>query len=53
MSKMNMAKVPNLGFLDAILYLEREEVDNDLVEAFVLQGEERDVIGQEAGSQEG
>jgi hypothetical protein len=28
---MNMATDPNLGFLDAILYLEREQVENDLV----------------------
>jgi hypothetical protein len=34
---MNMAMDPNLGFLDAILYLEREQVANDLVEVFVLE----------------
>jgi hypothetical protein len=27
----------DLGFLDAILYLEREQVENDLVEVFVLE----------------
>jgi hypothetical protein len=37
---MNMAKDPNLGFLDAILYLEREQVENDLVEIFVLEIED-------------
>jgi hypothetical protein len=36
---MNMAINPNLGFLDAILHLEREEVENDLVEVFVLETE--------------
>ena len=30
---------PNLGFLDAILYFEREQVENDLVEVFVLEME--------------
>jgi hypothetical protein len=34
---MNMAMDPNLGFLDAILYLEREKVENDLVQVFVLE----------------
>jgi hypothetical protein len=34
---MNMATDPNLGFLDAISYLEREQVENDLVEVFVLE----------------
>jgi hypothetical protein len=34
---MNMAMDPNLGFRDAILYLEREQVENDLVEVFVLE----------------
>ena len=29
MSKMNMAADPNLGFLDAILNLEQEQVEND------------------------
>ena len=29
----------NLGFLDAILYLEQEQVQNDLVEVFVLETE--------------
>jgi hypothetical protein len=29
MSKRNMAKDPNLGFLDAILYPEQEQVEND------------------------
>jgi hypothetical protein len=33
---MNMAMDSNLGFLDAILYLEQEQVENDLVEVFVL-----------------
>ena len=28
---------PNLGFLDAILYLEPNQVENDLVEVFVLE----------------
>jgi hypothetical protein len=37
---MNMAMDPNLGFLDAILYLEREQVENDLVEVFVLETED-------------
>jgi hypothetical protein len=36
---MNMAMDPNLGFLDAILYLEQEQVENDLVEVFVLETE--------------
>jgi hypothetical protein len=36
---MNMAMDPYLGFLDAILYLEREQVENDLVEVFVLETE--------------
>jgi hypothetical protein len=36
---MNMAMDPNLGFLDAILYPEREQVENDLVEVFVLETE--------------
>ena len=30
---------PNLGFLDAILYFEWEQVENDLVEVFVLEME--------------
>jgi hypothetical protein len=34
MGKMNMATDPNL---DAILYLEREQAKNDLVEVFVLE----------------
>jgi hypothetical protein len=34
---MNMATDPNLGFLYAILYLEREQVENGLVEVFVLE----------------
>jgi hypothetical protein len=34
---MNMAMDPNLGFLDAILYLKREQVENGLVEVFVLE----------------
>jgi hypothetical protein len=34
---MNMATDPNLGFRDAILHLEREQVENDLVEVFVLE----------------
>jgi hypothetical protein len=38
---MNMATGSNLGFLDAILYLEREQVENDLIEAFVLEIEGR------------
>jgi hypothetical protein len=37
MLKMNMAMDPNLGFLDAILYLEQEQAENDLVEAFVME----------------
>jgi hypothetical protein len=37
---MNMAMDPNLGFLDAILYLEREQVEIDLVEVFVLETED-------------
>jgi hypothetical protein len=36
---MNMVMDPNLGFLDAILYLEWEQVENDLVEVFVLETE--------------
>ena len=36
---MNMAMDPNLGFLDAILYLEREQVENDLVDVFILETE--------------
>jgi hypothetical protein len=32
-----MATDANLGFLDAILYLEWEQVENDLVEVFVLE----------------
>jgi hypothetical protein len=36
---MNMAMDPTLGFLDAILYLEREQAENDLVEVFVLETE--------------
>jgi hypothetical protein len=36
---MNMAMDTNLGFLDAILYLEQEQVENDLVEVFVLETE--------------
>jgi hypothetical protein len=32
-----MATDPNLGFLDTILYVEREQVENDLVEVFVLE----------------
>jgi hypothetical protein len=36
---MNMAMDTNLGFLDAILYLERGQVENDLVEVFVLETE--------------
>jgi hypothetical protein len=34
---MNMATDPNFGFLDSILYLEREQVENDLIEVFVLE----------------
>jgi hypothetical protein len=34
---MNMAMDSNLGFLDAILYLEQEHVENDWVEVFVLE----------------
>jgi hypothetical protein len=34
---MNIAMDPNLGFLDAILYLEREQVENDLTDVFVLE----------------
>jgi hypothetical protein len=34
---MNIAADPNLVFLDAILYLERKQVENDLVEVFVLE----------------
>jgi hypothetical protein len=34
---MNMAMDTNLGFLDAILYLEQEQVENDFVEVFVLE----------------
>jgi hypothetical protein len=34
---MNMAMDPNLGFLGAILHLEREQVENDLVEVFILE----------------
>jgi hypothetical protein len=34
---MNMATDQNLGFLDAILYLEQEQVENELVEVFVLE----------------
>jgi hypothetical protein len=37
---MNMAMDPNLGILDAILYLEREQVENDLFEVFVLEIED-------------
>ena len=37
---MNMTMDPNLGFLDAILYLEREQVENDLVEVVVLETED-------------
>jgi hypothetical protein len=37
MSKMNMASHPNLGFLDKILYLKREQVENYLLEAFVME----------------
>jgi hypothetical protein len=36
---MNMAMDPNLAFLDAVLYLEWEQVENDLVEVFVLETE--------------
>jgi hypothetical protein len=36
---MNMAMEPNLGFLNAILYLSLEQVENDLVEVFVLETE--------------
>jgi hypothetical protein len=32
-----MATDPNLGFLDAILYLKRGQENNDLVEVFVLE----------------
>jgi hypothetical protein len=28
---------PNLGFLDAILYFEREQVEKDFVKVFVLE----------------
>ena len=34
---MSMAMDTNLRFLDAILYLERKQVENDLVEVFVLE----------------
>jgi hypothetical protein len=37
--KDEMAMDPNLGFLDAILYLEREQIENNLVEVFVLETE--------------
>ena len=30
---------PNLVFLDAFLYLEREQVENNLFEVFVLEAE--------------
>jgi hypothetical protein len=32
-----MVTDPKLGFLDAISYLERDQVENDLVEVFVLE----------------
>jgi hypothetical protein len=32
-----MTTDPNVGFLDAILYLEQEEVENDMVEVFILE----------------
>ena len=34
---MIMATDPKLGILDAISYLERGQVGNDLVEVFVLE----------------
>jgi hypothetical protein len=37
---MNMATDPNLGILDAISYLERDQVENDLAEVFVLEIED-------------
>jgi hypothetical protein len=36
---MNMATDPNLVFLDDILYFEREQVEHELVEVFVLEKE--------------
>jgi hypothetical protein len=32
-----MATDPNHGFLDAILYLQQEKVENDLVKVFILE----------------
>jgi hypothetical protein len=34
---MNMATDPQLGILGVISYLERHQVENDLVEVFVLE----------------
>jgi hypothetical protein len=36
-----MATDPKLGILDAISYLERDQVENDFVEVFVLEIEGR------------
>jgi hypothetical protein len=34
---MNMSTDSELGILDAISYLEQDQVENDLVEVFVLE----------------